>query len=339
MNTKFKYSIDNFRGLAILFVVLSHFGSFYYLGSGGALAYFVVANATAWFVFISGYLFYRTEVGRFSYRKYMYKKTKYVLLPYLVLSVPAVLAGFSLGRDKALGLSELGYIGWSLIVGGGGVVGPMWFIPMILIFFLFSPFFNWIGTSRFLLPVVVVFVLIGLFTWRPLSSLNPVLSFAHFVGFYLLGIAFATREQVLDLIRNTWISTVIIAVGVAGFVWTEFYYWDFDNTPIGFWDGLGLFNPLQFSKLCLLISIFVGFERFLNGNNVFLGYLAKISFGIFFIHGFYIAMYPWLIRHLEIQSGFARLSIEMGFVLCAAIVTVAVVKGLIGKKSRYVIGC
>ena len=131
MATKdFKYSVENFRGIAIFFVMLSHLSSFSSLGPAGKYLLFTFVDATTWFVFISGYLFSHIEKNiNFKYIDYIYKKFKFVIIPYLILSIPAILVGLYFQRHTLLELNVAEYILWSLSV-GGSVVGPMWFIPM-----------------------------------------------------------------------------------------------------------------------------------------------------------------------------------------------------------------
>jgi surface polysaccharide O-acyltransferase-like enzyme len=333
----FKYSIENFRGLSIIFVVFSHFGSFHELGLVGQFLYFLVVNATAWFVFLSGYLFYYIEQPRFNYLDYLKKKAKYVVLPYLVLSVPAILAGIYLSRPQLLGLTRAGYVGWSLVVGGGTVVGPMWFIPMIVLFFLVSPFFSRLADSRWMYLVSAVGMILSIFTWRPIGSLNPFLSFLHFLGFYLLGISFAVAAPKLDSMRRA-SKTVLIVAGLLGFSITYSCGYSEDRI-FAFMDGMGVFNPLQFGKLCLLVPLFFLFERFVSSKNRLLAYFASISFGLFFIHGFYMAIYSRVINSSGIEAPILKFLGEVSVVFGLSLATVAIIKFVLGQRSRYVIGC
>lgn len=338
MDSGFKYSIENFRGLAIIFVVASHLGSIRDLGIVGEFLHFVVVNATAWFVFISGYLFCYIEQRQFNYKKYLVKKAKYVVLPYLLLSFLVIAIGISISRPQLLGLSKVGYIGWSLAVGGGAIVGPMWFIPMIVLFFFLSPLFNMLAKSRWLYLAVVFALIISVYTWRPVGSLNPFLSFIHFLGFYLLGISFAASARSLDLIARGQLQVLFIILGLLAFGLTYIYGYSEDG-PLSFRDGLGVFNFLQFGKLCLLISAFFAFERYMKAESRVLGYFAKISFGLFFIQGFYMAAYPRIADAFQLASPIYRFFVEVVVVFVFSMVTVAVIKLVMGKRSRYVIGC
>lgn len=333
----FKFSIENFRGIAILFVMFSHVTSLSQLDGIGELLHFIVVDATTWFVFISGYLFYRIEHKRFEYRDYLLKKAKYVILPYLVLSVPAIAAGLYFARDQILNLSRASYIAWSLLV-GGAVVGPMWFIPMITLFFACSWVFQRLGQTRLLYPITAIALVISLFSSRPVGDLNPVLSFVHFLGFYLLGICAASGSRFTDMIKETYLGTVFIAIGLVVFLIAAWMH-SVHGEALGFYDGWGKLNAIQLGKLSLLISIFLLLERYSTAPSRFLGYLAKISFGLFFIHGFFVLVFAKVSQYVNAQNLYLIFLVELSLVVFGSILTVFVVKFVLPNKSRYVIGC
>jgi hypothetical protein len=127
--------------------------------------------------------------------------------------------------------------------------------------------------------------------------------------------------------------------GVAGFLYAAHIYDETDNELHGFFDLLGTFNALQFGKLSLLVALFFFFERFVNRKNSFFAYFAKISFGLFFIHGFYVVLFAKLMQRWFVVNPLVSLMAEMALVLIGSVLTVALVKKLLGARSRYVIGC
>jgi surface polysaccharide O-acyltransferase-like enzyme len=317
--------------------MLSHLQTLEGFGPAGVFGYFLVGNATAWFVFLSGYLFHYIESGNFHYLEYMSKKWKFVILPYLILSVPAIIAGIWFFRPEALGVSKSAYVIWALIV-GGSVIGPMWFIPMITIFFLISPMLHRLTKGRWIYPVGLIALAFGMFSSRPLNGTNPLLSFFHFLGFYLLGLAFAKNASLMDKMTASTRWALIIA-GVVGFLISALFFGGSSNEPLGFFAGLGKFNMLQFGKFALLIAVFFLFEQVFNRPNRAFGYFAKISFGLFFIHGFHFVFFSKLKQLVPDWSAFTIFAGELIFVVVAPVATVYIIKRLLGKNSRYVIGC
>lgn len=336
----FHFATENLRGLSILFVMLSHISSYHALGPLGAYLSFFFGDATTWFVFISGYLFTRIEGQRFDYKRYLSKKVRFVLTPYLILSVPAIAAGLHFGRHHILGLDVATYIPWSILV-GGSVIVPMWFIPMIVIFFLLSPLFHRIGSSSHKNALLAVSLGASLFTTRPVDNLNPLLQFLHFTGFYVLGISFAARDGMVGTIKSwprgptltIWVALVLFAVSSAWFLFQG------GERPLGFFDGLGQFNNSEFGKVTLFLALFFLFDRYLNSETAFLGRMAEISFGLFFIHGFYMAIFVKFLQILPELHQAAVFCIEVAMVVGGSFATVLFAKRVFGNRSRYVVGC
>jgi hypothetical protein len=335
---KFRYSIENFRGLAIIFVMLSHVEPLRQLKGIGEFAYFTIGDATTWFVFISGYLFYYIEYKRFEYLGYLAKKLKYVILPYLVFSIPAIGAGLLAHRAQLLDLSPFAYVTWNLVV-GGAVVEPMWFIPMITLFFLASWAFHRLAGGMLIYPATVVGLTISLFSARPVNDMNPFLSFVHFAGFYLLGILAAKTTPLIDRVNDSRASWLPIILGLSGFLLAAWLHNPDEGGSVGFFAKWGSFNILQFGKLCLLISVFFFLGRYVNIRNKFLGYMAEISFGLFFIHGFFMLVFIKLCQHVEIVDANIAFLTECALIFFGSVIAVYLIKLLLGKRSRYVIGC
>ena len=84
---------DYFRAVAILFVVAGHS---YRPWSINTIPEKVLGNlifgGTSLFVFISGFFFHHIFYKNFHYQRFLFKKSKNVLLPYTILTI----IGFSL---------------------------------------------------------------------------------------------------------------------------------------------------------------------------------------------------------------------------------------------------
>jgi len=338
IKANFQYSLENFRGLAIVFVVFSHFSSFEKLGGIGDFLLFLFRDATTWFVFISGYLFNYIEQRRFSYRTYLQKKIKFVILPYVILSVPAIAAGIVSKQYIFIGLDPLPYSLWSLIV-GGPVIGPMWFIPMIAIFFLASPLFHRIGSSSLQYLIVMAALAFSLYSERPLYNMNPFLSFVHFSGFYILGVVASSNvKHIREYERTKSVMPIMCGAFLLFIVASAIYLLGDQYESIGFEEGLGTFNNAQFGKLALLVAVFFFFNRFLDKQNLILAWLAKISFGLFFMQGFFLQVFGQISGRFVISQPLAVLMTEVAIVFGGSIVAVLVIKRVTGRWSRYVIG-
>ena len=76
---KFINSINYFRGLAIVLIVAGHcYDLAYYepVNNFDSLLFALIKNATVYFVFISGFLYYHIFYHKFDYKKFMLKKAQ-----------------------------------------------------------------------------------------------------------------------------------------------------------------------------------------------------------------------------------------------------------------------
>ncbi|WP_425514760.1 acyltransferase family protein [Comamonas fluminis] len=335
----FSYSADNFRAISILFVILSHLVNLSLLNNS---LNFFLTDATTWFLFISGYLFFQVESNEnFSYFKYLKKKIKFVITPYLIISAPCILAGIYFHQPQIYEISTEKYIAWSLLV-GGLVNGPMWFTPMIAIFFLASPVFLNLTQKNtlILLLTAAAGIIISIFSSRPTLNSNPIYSFIHFFGFYMLGLFFfKIRNEIKSLSKS--LSTQIIISGILLYAIIASFNSDFDlngKEYIPFFEAIGLPNSTTLGKLVLLISIFVFLEKYFNIPNKYLRYISSISFGLFFLHGIFIRIFNKNIE-INLQNPFYSALLEFIFVFLSSIITIEFSKKILKHRTRYVIGC
>lgn len=337
MKLNFRYFLDNFRGMAILFVILSHTPSIQEMGGIGKYLNFTLTDATTWFVFISGYLFCYLEVDKFNYMEYLLKKAKYVILPYFFFAFIALSLKLYVSQNVLFDLTPINYVLWSLLV-GWAIVFPLWFIPMIVIFFLMTPVFNILSKTKLLYVVTFFALLFSAFSSRPINNSNAILAFLHFLGFYLFGVLAASNASALDnLSKST--KSVIITVSFFVFLISALLYFEQSEFPPDFFSGIGIPNYISIGKLALLIAIFFLFERFMNRENIILGYFAKISFGLFFVHGFVIYVFSKLIAGNVFFSEAGKIFLEVCIVFFASIAIVSIMKKILKKRSRYVVGC
>lgn len=343
MSRQYQYAMDSFRALAILFVLASHADHVLDVGRVGYYFNFFFANATAWFVFIAGYFFYLIESKRFDYGKFLLKKAKFLLVPYLVLSAIAMSIGIGMfNQNESLGLDMPSYIVWALIV-GGNIIGPLWFMPMIMLVFLLSPVFYRVSQGRWLLPVMLISLLLSCFTFRPYDNSNPMLAMMHFMGFFWLGIWVARYHEPLQAwVQHGMRFWLLMLLGLSVFVMSASAELNGEALmKMGFWDNLGTANFYQIGKLGLLVVIFLGLYRFANFQIGVFSYIASISFGLFFLHGFGLWLYDWLAPRFPdffVDNDWSGVT-QISFIFLFSWLVILLVKAVIKDKSRYVIGC
>lgn len=331
---KFLNYIHNFRGLAILFVVGGHIllewddNSFSKRVLGA-----VWQNGTVLFMFIAGYLFQYLS-AKYETTNYWLKKIRYVLLPYLIISIPAIVLRIYQPLYDTLILYP-GFEEWSVLkkVGyyyvSGSHLLPLWFIPMITIFYVIAPVLIKIDRNPrayYVLPLLVIISLIV-----PRDELNNIPKmFLHFLSVYIFGMFFSHfNDRVLRWSSKYWLLLTLstVALMIATIITDSWY------------------DPIMYLQKMFLCWFFVYWLwRFGEHIPTSLGTktLADYSFGIFFLHYYFL-----LIIKLAFEYSFPALltgsvlnwSIDFGLIIILNIACIALTKRVLGKQSRYVIGC
>lgn len=185
-------SIGWFRGLAILFVVMTHVDAAPLQNSSfGLYLQRFFSNGAFFFTLISGYLFWHLR-KRHSYADFMAGKTKNVIVPYLLVLTPAI------AFYAAIGKIDGGFI--SIVreyLVGGGVLAPLWFIPVIVLIFLSTPAIVFSADRPWYPVVVFAFVFISLTSFRPYHHDDPIYMLLHLYGVFLLGVYLKQKEVFL----------------------------------------------------------------------------------------------------------------------------------------------
>ena len=140
-------AINYMRGVAILFVVASHS---LYLTVNSELVWLAVlydrliSEGTTLFILISGFLFFYLR-GRFNYKVFLRKKIENVVIPYVLLSIPAILV-YCLGLKQDHDWIDMQWfsdisLAFKVVYMylTGAHLGPFWYIPIIILIFIFSP--------------------------------------------------------------------------------------------------------------------------------------------------------------------------------------------------------
>jgi hypothetical protein len=207
--------INNFRAIAIVFIVIGHVIPYLTWNDQNIflLTNILLSNGTVFFVFIAGYLF-QYLLGGYEYKKYLLKKIKFVICPYLTTSVPAIAAyllgigHFSESFERLVsGFSSLQIVFICLLTGKH--LGPFWFIPMISVFYILAPLFIRLIRLKYSAPIVIS---LSLFIPLYLPRTFPT-SFIHFLPVYLLGMLVCRYErEVFNVVKKSWIFLSVISI-------------------------------------------------------------------------------------------------------------------------------
>ena len=192
----FLHYINQFRAIATLFVVINHsihglqWGIEYDNYETSRLLKIVFSNGAFFFVFISGFLFQHL-LHKYRYRPFLVSRFQLVILPYLLISIPAVLAWTFVFQKSGMGIPADFYaqpwwqrVAWFYATGLH--MAPVWFIPMIALYYLASPLFQLL--DRYPLLYLGIPLLLWL-SWEVPRHWAPWIASIHFLSVYVIGMA------------------------------------------------------------------------------------------------------------------------------------------------------
>jgi hypothetical protein len=326
--------INNFRAIATLFVVFNH--SVSALGWGDdadieRLVKIIYTNGAVLFTFIAGFLFQHL-LDKFDYKTYLVARFKLVVCPYLIISIPAVIVWAFVFQKSGTAIPS-DFYQWPGILrilylyATGIHLAPVWFIPMIVLFYLSAPFFYWLDRHPklyYLLPALMVLSYIVPRHW------NPAIASVHFLSVYVFGM-FCSRykERIMPLVLKLVIPLVVTFVALVVIQWKLTY------------DIQGYYN--YWNKLIVCLVLISLLDKYEHKVGRFLLPLATINFSIFFLHSYVLTGIKiiWMGKpavSLPIDGNFIShfMFASMVVVICVLITIPA--RRLLGTYSRNVIG-
>lgn len=331
------------RGLAILNIALAHVLSFpdsysnmENAGVMRAIAQMLFHGSTLYFLFISGYLFYHLS-GGFNVWTYYKKKFLYVILPFILISIPFALLKFrGFYLDSSISFSDkLLEMGNTLLHGSATI--QFWYIPFIALVFLISPLFLLIP-EKYYKTVFIIACILPLLGTRTGSDIT-VKQFIYFLPVYFIGI-YARKENdwfIGFLQRGRWGLALILLI-------TSVYLFVRPQNPTVFGAHYNLIEAMFYlQKMAFLGICFHLLYNLRESKIVLLELLGTYSFAIYFLHT--------LVDSSEIRQVvfdfFMQISTQffipvyIFYSLFTIAVTLAICMGIkfvLGKTSRYLIG-
>ncbi len=341
--------IHNLRGLAILIIVGLHCQLAFPWGGGDlprAICSAILENGTILFVFIAGFLFQHLYQNYFDYGKYLKTKFKYIILPYICVSILPIIDKLFLDDSISIWLpsqlndsSDIVKAGYMILTGKH--FGPFWFIPMITMFYLVSPLLLFLDRPHFYYFVFPFLFLAGLFTFRFGYYSNILSSFIHFFPIYLLGMGtsrFKDKITAMSLYL-VWILLMVYA-GIGVMEVTEMV----DQNKVKSFEEARQSYPLMINlgklKVSILSIVLVRIFYALKADILFFKHLGNYSFGIFFIHLYFIIAIQKVAALFwpEITLDTLNLIVLVTVVSFFSVGFVWLVKTLFGENSRYLLG-
>ena len=300
--------INYYRALAIILVVASHsliWGKF------GGIPWrtnaYLFAGGTYLFVFAAGFLFYYLAY-KFDYKTYLKKKFINVIMPYIITILPVALI-FTLGKDT----TNLFYYSPKIVrfispfIFGNIVNPPTWFIGMIAIYFILAPLFLYIQRNKLIWYLVLCLTFFyTIFTHRPdLEPLNQahnlygvLLIYKGYFKFLMLSCLIFLAPYLWGMfICEIFMKHKIFFIQNGGMFLSFFaiLYFVYYLAYLKFYTVFPLSRIILLLLLLLLLLCLVYEDKIKNFPLVAksLKFIADYSFGIFFIHFYFINLLYW----------------------------------------------
>lgn len=281
------------------------------------------------FVLVAGHFFYALS-GNFSYAPFLKNKALNVVAPYAFVSFPAAMI-YVLGlkhEHQWLDMewfTSLHYL-WRYVylMFMGAHLGPLWFIPMILVYYLMSPLWVWLIKVDKIHYVLVAFLLLSMYVGRAPDNSNFIQSGIYYLPAYLLGMYLGRHPDVVDRMGlhaqvGFWVSLlVLLSLGgcyAYGITW---------KVPVALVFG------------CYLICIC---KQKLNHRQKWLDLFARLSFYLFFVHGYVTGFFRSALKsfdHYAWEPVLVLFVFATTLLLCLA--AYIPLKMLLRERSKYLIG-
>jgi probable poly-beta-1,6-N-acetyl-D-glucosamine export protein len=344
----FLHYIHHYRGLAIVLIVAVHCRMAFPWPEDSVVhevLFYGLNSSTILFVFISGFLFAHLNAQRFDFKTYLLQKLKFVLVPYALISIPALLDKLLFEQDAAWMDSfyresnSVYQVIYMLVTGKHS--GPFYFIPTIFAMYLLAPLFLRLLGSRFFTPLAVLIISGGFFCHQYGYYATLGESIVYFIPVYVFGMWISShKDKILNFPLWFWLSlaglySLIFLLEVTQTI-QSFRLNGFGQ--VHYWQAAFNWGKLKEMTLALLLTGI--FYRLRDRKFELLETLGYYSFGIYFIHIYFINATEKTVEYFH-----GNLSQNLGIFLMFTVAVIAasagsihLVKKITGKNSRWLTG-
>ncbi len=289
------------------------------------------------FFFIAGFLFQYLSKN-FNKKDYYTSKIKNVIIPYLILSTPALIASLTF-VDQAMpaGFEDKHIVVQIfLFVITGKHLAPFWFVPTITIIYLFAPLLIIADRARwpyYALPILlVVSAMLGRDGFLEITQIggyfSPISKAIYLFPIYFFGMFCSQfRDQIARWVI-TW-HWPLLVLALAAF-WAEVMILD---------------ATIEYIFVFKLItSLLLVYYLDLYGKEMLarIAYVGTASFGIFFVHGYFLQIVRMGNKYLTGSEFFpANVIYLLAFIIAIIAISclsLSLVQKLFGKNSRLIVG-
>ena len=328
-NNNFLGYVHLYRAISAVFVVICHCPLLLVGNLDRTFEGTIFQRSTHMFIFIAGFIFQHLA-NRFDWKKYYFNRFRFVLVPYLAISIPFIAFRIFVKKDIVADASGGLFEKVVYILATGSHQIPYWFIPMIMIFYVVAPVLVYLDKDKRIYYLLPVFILVSMFMTRGQISNNQIgLLFVHFFSVYLFGMFCSRNKELLFIIVGKYIT--LLVASLAALVVYEYLHADVLN------------EQLQFiQKVLLSITMLYLLHRYDKYIPSHVGLFADISFGIYLLHCFAMNIVAWILKHTintVLHYSFINLLVILLMTLTICVVVIYIIKYLTRGYSKYLIGC
>ncbi len=287
-------------------------------------------NSTILFVIIAGF-FFSVLAESYNYKDFLLNKVRTIIIPYIIMSVPAVavyLIQLKIHHwwvDLDWFYSDLNMVEqYFYLMLTGAHLGTLWFIPTIILFYLFSPVFIYTIKNKILIYVFIFSLPIAFYFGRPPSNDNSLLAFVFFFPTYIFGMILAERPVLYEyLSKYIWVIFATYLAMLYSF-----------NLSININSSYDLFF-----KMVLALILLAFLRRYANKKIVSLEMVARLSFFLYLIHGYFTWVLNRLYKVFDIPlTGFIAAIGFFVIIVFLSLATFVIIKLVLKKHSKFLIG-
>ncbi len=349
--------VHSFRGFAILNVVAVHALALAMIiprnwaadptAPLSVLSETLFHDSTVYFALISGLLFSSILRAR-GYRNFYQSKARYVLIPYIVCTIV-----FSLMRWDETGAGVMAWPpSWSNYVDSilpnllhGEAQFTYWYIPVLLILFAITPLLSAMTTAKSYAAIPAWLVMLAPLVFsRPEfgdgTSQTGAGTIIYFAGAYTVGVYLGNHlEPLLDRIA-AYRKLLIAAAVLSSAILVELQL-----AQVNRFGSYSLQESLFYvQKLSLAALVLLWLRSLETRQPRWLTYFANEAFSIYFLHIFFILLLAdlsWAFVHdprFLPWSVYVIAPMFFAFALAMSVLVVHLLRSLLGKHSRLLIG-
>lgn len=285
--------LNNYRGLAISLVIASHAAATLPDPHPSSVSFFspLFGCGTILFILAAGY-FFTTLSATDSYTSYLKSKIKNVIAPYIILSMPAALiyiTGLKTHHDwlDLQWLSSLPTLeAYLYLMITGAQLGPLWFIPMVIIFYILCPVWQLLIKKSLLLPAIFLALIAATAAGRPMHNENSLQSAIFFLPAYLTGMLIPSLgiEKHKEIPSKALLVGTLLALLLNGWLNAK----------------ASVLTPVL--SLAFAIAMLLFTSQHLTKKIKILDLMARLSFFLFFVHGYFIAAFRIKLHERQITT-------------------------------------